>query len=131
MATQTDDIETITTVLPLSSTISATPILASASNNSSDSEADYVNTVPIPIKTALSGKEKEVIKIADPQNVEDDELETERRGLFGQQDSLEDELPFVPTTLPQERSRGICLVPSKQRPSEVTRMSKNIELNNY
>lgn len=129
MATQTDDIETTTTILLLSSTVSAAPILASASNNSSDSEADYANTVPMPITAASSGIENEVSKILDPQNIEDDELETERRGLFGQQDSLEDELPFVPTTLPQERTRGVCLVPSKQRPSEVIMITKIMDLN--
>lgn len=48
---------------------------------------------------------------------DDDELgnEHERKGLVLQQDSFEDELPYVPTTLPLERSCAIPIVPIKQR----------------
>lgn len=42
-------------------------------------------------------------------------VEPERKGLVYQQDSFEDELPYVPTTLPQERSVAIPIVPVKQR----------------
>lgn len=44
--------------------------------------------------------------------VEDDH---ERKGLVLQQDSFEDELPYVPTTLPQERSIAVPIIPVKQR----------------
>ncbi|XP_044747757.1 uncharacterized protein LOC123308989 isoform X2 [Coccinella septempunctata] len=41
-------------------------------------------------------------------------LEPESKGLVVQ-DSFEDELPYVPTTLPQERSAALPIVPIKQR----------------
>ncbi|KAJ3658673.1 hypothetical protein Zmor_010398 [Zophobas morio] len=44
-----------------------------------------------------------------------DFLEPERKGLVVQQDSYEDELPYIPTTLPQERSAAVPIVPVKQR----------------
>lgn len=44
-----------------------------------------------------------------------DYVEPERKELVLQQDSYEDELPYVPTTLPQERSAAIPIVPIKQR----------------
>lgn len=48
---------------------------------------------------------------------DDDESgnEHERKGLVLQQDSFEDELPYVPTTLPLERSCAVPIVPIKQR----------------
>lgn len=42
-------------------------------------------------------------------------VEPERKGLVLQQDSFEDELPYVPTTLPLERSVAVPIVPVKQR----------------
>jgi hypothetical protein len=42
-------------------------------------------------------------------------VEPERKGLVLQQDSYEDELPYIPTTLPQERSAAVPIVPIKQR----------------
>lgn len=42
-------------------------------------------------------------------------IEPERKGLVLQQDSFEDELPYVPTTLPLERSVAVPIVPVKQR----------------
>lgn len=42
-------------------------------------------------------------------------VEPERKGLVLQQDSFEDELPYVPTTLPLERSVAVPIVPIKQR----------------
>lgn len=44
-----------------------------------------------------------------------DVVEPERKGLVLQQDSFEDELPYVPTTLPLERSVAVPIVPVKQR----------------
>ncbi|KAG5897557.1 hypothetical protein JTB14_007272 [Gonioctena quinquepunctata] len=44
-----------------------------------------------------------------------DVSEPERKAIFLQQDSFEDELPYIPTTLPQERSSAIPIVPIKQR----------------
>ncbi|XP_065159211.1 uncharacterized protein [Atheta coriaria] len=45
------------------------------------------------------------------------EMEPERKGLVLQQDSFEDELPYIPTTLPQERSMAVPIIPVKQRSS--------------
>nr|XP_022913342.1 uncharacterized protein LOC111424143 isoform X1 [Onthophagus taurus]XP_022913343.1 uncharacterized protein LOC111424143 isoform X1 [Onthophagus taurus]XP_022913344.1 uncharacterized protein LOC111424143 isoform X1 [Onthophagus taurus] len=42
-------------------------------------------------------------------------VEIERKGLVMLQDSFEDELPYIPTTLPQERSVAVPIVPIKQR----------------
>ncbi|KAJ8946271.1 hypothetical protein NQ318_023121 [Aromia moschata] len=44
-----------------------------------------------------------------------DVSEPERKAIFLQQDSFEDELPYIPTTLPQERSAAVPIVPVKQR----------------
>uniref|UniRef100_A0A6P7FVG7 Uncharacterized protein LOC114331538 isoform X1 n=2 Tax=Diabrotica virgifera virgifera TaxID=50390 RepID=A0A6P7FVG7_DIAVI len=44
-----------------------------------------------------------------------DVSEPERKAIVLQQDSFEDELPYIPTTLPQERSAAIPIVPIKQR----------------
>ncbi|XP_048517254.1 uncharacterized protein LOC109533590 isoform X2 [Dendroctonus ponderosae] len=43
------------------------------------------------------------------------ESSSERKSIVHQQDSFEDELPYVPTTLPQERSSAIPILPIKQR----------------
>ncbi|XP_014273341.1 neurofilament heavy polypeptide isoform X1 [Halyomorpha halys] len=51
--------------------------------------------------------------------VEAEECDEERKGLFHQTDSQEDELPYVPTTLPQERSVAVPIIPIRQRVSEV------------
>ncbi|XP_066145821.1 uncharacterized protein [Euwallacea fornicatus] len=42
-------------------------------------------------------------------------LEIETKAIVLQQDSFEDELPYVPTTLPQERSSAVPILPIKQR----------------
>lgn len=44
-----------------------------------------------------------------------DTSEPERKAIVLQQDSFEDELPYVPTTLPLERSAALPIVPVKQR----------------
>lgn len=41
-------------------------------------------------------------------------VEEESTGLVSQ-DSLEDELPYVPTTLPEERSLGVVIIPVRDR----------------
>ncbi|KAF6211595.1 hypothetical protein GE061_012108 [Apolygus lucorum] len=48
-----------------------------------------------------------------------DECDEERKGLFHQTESVEDELPYIPTTLPQERSVAVPIIPVSQRVSEV------------
>ncbi|XP_014242788.1 titin isoform X2 [Cimex lectularius] len=48
-----------------------------------------------------------------------EECDEERKGLFLQTDSVEEELPYVPTTLPQERSVAMPIIPIRQRMSEV------------
>ncbi|KAL1506624.1 hypothetical protein ABEB36_005950 [Hypothenemus hampei] len=45
----------------------------------------------------------------------DKSFEIERKAIVLQQDSFEDELPYVPTTLPQERSAAVPILPVKQR----------------
>nr|CAI5818426.1 unnamed protein product [Callosobruchus analis] len=44
-----------------------------------------------------------------------DVTEPERKAIVMQQDSFEDELPYVPTTLPLERSAAVPIVPVRQR----------------
>lgn len=58
-----------------------------------------------------------LLKSTSKQTADEDELssEHERKGLVLQQDSFEDELPYVPTTLPLERSVAVPIVPIKQR----------------
>ncbi|GJQ76362.1 hypothetical protein Trydic_g14737 [Trypoxylus dichotomus] len=60
----------------------------------------------------LKEKRKMELKL-DPTSSEP--VEMERKGLVVQQDSFEDELPYVPTTLPLERSVAVPIVPVKQR----------------
>ncbi|KAF2899633.1 hypothetical protein ILUMI_06542 [Ignelater luminosus] len=67
-----------------------------SSESERDSELDY-------LKAKKEAEEK-------PESVE-----PERKGLVYQQDSFEDELPYVPTTLPLERSVAVPIVPVKQR----------------
>ncbi|KAJ8963706.1 hypothetical protein NQ314_005427 [Rhamnusium bicolor] len=57
-----------------------------------------------------------------PRNKKDRDLkldldisEPERKAIVLQQDSFEDELPYIPTTLPLERSAALPIVPIKQR----------------
>jgi hypothetical protein len=60
-------------------------------------------------------KKKKQLQPEIPPEAEDHE----RKGLVVQQDSFEDELPYVPTTLPQERSMAVPMVPIKQRIADV------------
>ncbi|XP_030754530.1 uncharacterized protein LOC115881253 [Sitophilus oryzae] len=70
--------------------------------NSSESERDSVEEyVRCPKNLALQ--------------VETRSFEIEREAIVLQQDSFEDELPYVPTTLPQERSAAVPIIPVKQR----------------
>lgn len=71
--------------------------------NSSESEKDS--------EIEFSKSKIEKIKKTDA----DDVVEIERAGLVLQQDSFEEELPYVPTTLPLERSVAMPIVPVKQR----------------
>lgn len=73
-----------------------------SSESERDSEFEFLR--------GKNGKEKKVetVEITEP----------ERKGLVLQQDSFEDELPYIPTTLPLERSVAIPIVPIKQRGKE-------------
>ena len=76
-----------------------------SSESEKDSEMEYLRT-------------KKKKKQLQPE-IEPEEEDHERKGLVVQQDSFEDELPYVPTTLPQERSVAVPMVPIKQRIAEV------------
>ena len=75
-----------------------------SSESERDSEFDFVRE-----------KQKMELKLEEKAM---DALEIERKGLVLQQDSFEDELPYVPTTLPLERSVALPIVPIKQRTFE-------------
>nr|CAD7261345.1 unnamed protein product [Timema shepardi] len=75
-----------------------------SSESERDSELDYTRT------------NKEALK---KQEGNQGEMEDHERKRLVLQDSFEDELPYVPTTLPQERSVAVPIVPIKQRISEV------------
>ncbi|XP_031340990.1 uncharacterized protein LOC116169102 [Photinus pyralis] len=70
-----------------------------SSESEKDSELDYLK--------AKKEEEKMEVEVVEP----------ERKGLVLQQDSFDDELPYVPTTLPLERSVAVPIVPVKQRGS--------------
>jgi curved DNA-binding protein CbpA len=74
-----------------------------SSESEKDSEKEYLHTK----------------KQRQPPQVGPEEEDHERKGLVVQQDSFEDELPYVPTTLPQERSVAVPILPIKQRIAEV------------
>lgn len=76
-----------------------------SSESERDSEMEYLQT-------------KKKKKQLQPE-IQPEEEDHERKGLVVQQDSFEDELPYVPTTLPQERSVAVPIVPIKQRIAEV------------
>jgi hypothetical protein len=76
-----------------------------SSESERDSEVEYLST-------------KKKKKRQQPE-IEPEEEDHERKGLVVQQDSFEEELPYVPTTLPQERSVAVPMVPIKQRIAEV------------
>lgn len=85
------------------STVSSS--IADDEHNSSESERDSEFEF-IKSKKDLKLKLEEAVV---------DAIEPERKGLVLQQDSFEDELPYIPTTLPQERSVAVPIVPIKQR----------------
>ncbi|PNF15288.1 hypothetical protein B7P43_G01028 [Cryptotermes secundus] len=78
-----------------------------SSESERDSEVEYLST-----------KKKKKKQQHQPE-IEPEEEDHERKGLVVQQDSFEEELPYVPTTLPQERSVAVPMVPIKQRIAEV------------
>lgn len=78
-----------------------------SSESERDSEVEYLST-----------KKKKKKQQQQPE-IEPEEEDHERKGLVVQQDSFEEELPYVPTTLPQERSVAVPMVPIKQRIAEV------------
>lgn len=75
-------------------------IAADEEHNSSESERDS--------EFEFLRKKDLILKL-------EEAVEPERKGLVLQQDSFEDELPYVPTTLPLERSVAVPIVPVKQR----------------
>jgi len=93
-------------VTPLEEVPESSSILDHHSSESEkDSEMEHLRT---------KKKKKQL-----PPEIEPEEEDHERKGLVVQQDSFEDELPYVPTTLPQERSVAVPMVPIKQRIAEV------------
>ncbi|KAF4523354.1 hypothetical protein B566_EDAN005508 [Ephemera danica] len=69
--------------------------------NSSDSEMDR-------------SRDESLAKLHEAIPTHEGEVDHERKTLV-MQDSFEDELPYVPTTLPQERSMAVPIVPVRQR----------------
>ncbi|XP_039294162.1 serine/arginine repetitive matrix protein 1 isoform X2 [Nilaparvata lugens] len=67
-------------------------------------------------KSSESEPDSDALPLPPHENGADDQ---EKKGLVHQPDSIEDELPYVPTTLPQERSLAHPMIPIKQRVSEV------------
>ncbi|XP_050316268.1 uncharacterized protein LOC126750646 isoform X2 [Anthonomus grandis grandis] len=59
--------------------------------------------------------EKEYRKCDKPLLSTNESVESERKAVISQQNSFEDELPYVPTTLPQERSAALPILPIRQR----------------
>ncbi|KAK4886634.1 hypothetical protein RN001_002905 [Aquatica leii] len=74
--------------------------LTTEERNSSESEKD---------------SELDYLKTKKEENKSEEFVEPERKGLVLQQDSFDDELPYIPTTLPLERSVAVPIVPVKQR----------------
>jgi hypothetical protein len=79
-----------------------------SSESERDSEVEYIRT-----------KKKKQQQQQQQPEIEPEVEDHERKGLVVQQDSFEDELPYVPTTLPQERPVAVPMVPIKQRIAEV------------
>lgn len=81
-------------------------------------------TSSVPDEEPLSSESEERDSEADVTKIKKDSLdlkldleflEPERKGLVLQQDSYDDELPYIPTTLPQERFAAVPILPIKQR----------------
>lgn len=73
-----------------------------SSESERDSELDFI-------------RKKQLLALEKAGHREPGTIDHERKGLVLQQDSFDDELPYVPTTLPLERSVAIPIVPVKQR----------------
>ena len=76
--------------------------------NQSDSEAEPEEPEKTAVTITQADKDKEVLN----------ELK-EQVSLFQDEDSLEDELPYVPTTLPIERPMAAVITPIRMRISQV------------
>lgn len=85
--------------------VSAQPPASSDYQGSSESEKDSEN------ESSVSSTRIKRHHIPRNLGVVDDHEST---GLVSQQ-SFEEDLPYVPTTLPEERTRGISLIPAKER----------------
>lgn len=80
------------------SVLSMTEKETTSENSENDSEIEFINK-------KINGQAIDARKSED----------TERKTLVFQTDSFDDELPYVPTTLPMERSVAMPIVPIKQR----------------
>ncbi|KAG8307395.1 hypothetical protein J6590_023166 [Homalodisca vitripennis] len=90
------------------------PFEKQESDKKSDSET--IKTGSEERRSSESEPDSDAVPIPTDQTAEDDH---ERKGLFHQPESLDDELPYVPTTLPQERPVAHPIIPVKQRVAEV------------
>ncbi|XP_057328703.1 uncharacterized protein LOC130669698 isoform X3 [Microplitis mediator] len=77
-------------------------VVSDLDHNSSESERD----------SEIDFVRNKVVKVVS------DELPDERKGLFNEE-SFEEDLPYVPTTLPMEKSVAVPMLPVKQRLQEV------------
>ncbi|KAK0163180.1 hypothetical protein PV327_006888 [Microctonus hyperodae] len=93
-------LETLST-RPQENLVKTPSMVSDLDHNSSESERD----------SEIDFVRNKVTKVAD-------ELPDERKGLFNEE-SFEEDLPYVPTTLPMEKSAAIPILPVKQRLQEV------------
>ncbi|XP_047099279.1 PHD finger protein rhinoceros [Schistocerca piceifrons] len=77
---------------------------------SSDSEAEFARVAA----AVLGAEPAPLLAAAGAEEAEEADGDAERQGLV-LQDSFEGELPYVPTTLPQERSVAVPILPVRQR----------------
>ncbi|XP_077288937.1 uncharacterized protein LOC143913169 [Arctopsyche grandis] len=89
-------------VSPRNSVLSTDDVMQDSSESERDSELDFVRKKQLQALEKAGRPEPEIV-------------DHERKGLVMQQDSFDDELPYVPTTLPLERSVALPIVPVKQR----------------
>lgn len=91
--------------LTSSSTKAHNVMISDMDNNSSESDKE------VEVECGVKGKQH-VEKHAT------EELPDERKGLFNEE-SFEEDLPYVPTTLPMEKSVALPILPIKQRLQEI------------
>lgn len=89
-------------ISPRNSMLSTDDVVADSSESERDSELDFI-------------RKKQLMALEKAGRPEPEIVDHERKGLVLQQDSFDDELPYIPTTLPLERSVALPIVPVKQR----------------